>query len=111
MRDKTMNGYDAIELSHGFARDSYNAAERAACGLHTCVLAANRAEQRGSELLTAAETPAETIAIDAIIAAARFVSAAWSVNDDNDDAAAAMLRAIHAARLELPGFMITEFVR
>lgn len=111
MKLQTIDGHNAVETSYTAARAAYNAAERAACGLHTCVLAANRAERYGNELLTAAETAAETAAINAIITAAQFVSASYNIGGDKDAAAAAMLRAIYSARTALPGFMVSEFIR
>ena len=106
MKLQTIDGRNIDNVCHAMARDAFNAAGRAACGIMSCNLAARRVVDYGTDLMGATETPDEVNAINDVIAAARFIIATCDVNGDMNAAAVIMTRAIYAAGSILPFFAL-----
>ena len=106
MKLQTIDCRNVDDVCRAMARDAFNAAGRAACGIMSCRVAARRVVDYGTDLMTAAETADEVSAIDDVIAAARFIIATCDVNGDMNTAAVIMTRAIYAAHDVLPFFAL-----
>lgn len=105
MKLQTIDDRYVDDVCRAMARDAFNAAGRAACGITSCNMAARRVVDYGTDLMAATETADEANAINDVIAAARFIIATCDVNGDMN-AAVTMTRAIYAAGTILPFFAL-----
>ena len=106
MKLQTIDARNVDDVCRAMARDAFNAAGRAACGIASCNTAARRVVNYGTDLMGVAETADEANAINDVIAAARFIIATCDVNGDMNAAAVTMTRAIYAAGTILPFFAL-----